>query len=180
MSILARIGKCVLLNGVIGGAAAGLTFKLSSGFASASEKLRQEFADASDGGESVLTALEQARVSLLMWSGSVALIVALAAALLIVHSQSQEPRDYDEATAQQGKWWLMFLVVLALMGLVWWQKASTANVGWMLVTSNYAVICVTIFLCAVLAFYLSTALFIKRSMVRAVPLGEFVRPASWS
>lgn len=179
MAQLTRIGKCFFLHLLFGGISSGIILWLVSGYDSSSDLLRKQFADSPDGGDSVLAVIHDAQSALLFWALMSVLVSMLASMLFVVASEASKPQGYEETGVKAAPWWLLLMFVFFMVCLTWWWNAPIEIVGGALQISNYWISCITVLVCNLLAFFLSTALFVKQSMVRSVPGAEAVRPLGW-
>jgi hypothetical protein len=179
MTQMIRIGKCFLMHLVFGGISSGVILWLVSGYESSSELLRKQFADSPDGGDSVLAVIQDAQSALLFWALMSILVSMFAAIVFVATSEMSQPRGYEETGTKAGRWWVLFMFTFFMVCITWWGSASLEAVGWILQVNNYWISCITVLIGNLLAFFLSTALFVKQSMVRSVPGAEAVRPLGW-
>ena len=175
-----RIGKSLFVHILIAVILIGTIWWMTSSFEDASQLLRDQYKDAADDGATVLGYVDQARGSLIEWCGISCVISFLFSSLFISLANNKHPRGYEEGGRMAPMWAGLFVATIAGVGILWWQYASFEAVGQWLVSANY-LICVAATVAGILiAYFLATAVGVKLTMKRSVPLAELVIPDGWN
>ncbi len=160
---------------VFGLMAFGLAFMFTSEFNSASESLLAELADADDAEAQVLAYLLAARDQLVGWIWPAMGVSFLSSILFLGLAQQTMPGTQVEAQSKKGLWTGLMLGMLLFAIISWYFLVAAPEAGFALLFTNYAMILALTFLLVLLGYYLSTAMFVKSTMVPSVPGATLLR-----
>lgn len=160
---------------IFGLLAFGLAFWFTQEFGNASETLLLELADADDSEAQVLAYLIAAREALASWIWPAIGVSWALSVLFLGLTQRTMPSTPAEAASKKGLWTGLMVLMVIIAIIWWWFAVGSPDAGYALVFSNYALIVLATFLLALLGYFLSTALFVKSTMVPSVPLAPLLR-----
>ena len=153
----------------------GLVFFFTSSFDDASEQLLLQLGEAEDAEAQVLSYLSTARGELMTWVFPVLGIGWLASIVFLIRAEMAMPGTPREGAAHKGFWTILMLVAMIMGVVMWYINLSVPQVGYALQSGNYAIILFSGFAAILLAYFFSTALFVKKSMRASVPLAELIK-----
>ncbi len=164
-----------VLHLVFGLLAFGLVFLFTQEFGNASEELLLQMADAEDQEVQVMAFLSEARDQLGGWIAAVMGVSFVFSVAFLGLAQRTMPSTPTEAKSKFGLWVGLLVLVFILAVIWWWFAVGSPEAGYALIFSNYALIMIATFLLMLLGYYLSTALFVKSTMVPSVPVASLLR-----
>lgn len=178
-SAIVRIGKGLIVHMLLAVIAIGIIWLMVNSFDDASQSLRDQFADAADDGESVLSYVADARGKLIEWAVAAMAVGWLLASLFVSIADRREVRGYEDSDSMKSHWWgLGVSMVLAGIGLLWFQVIATDVMLNVESGSLWISVAAVAFL-ALLSFFIATAWCVKLTMKRSVPLSGLI-PDSWN
>ena len=154
---------------VFGLMAFGLVFLFTSDFSNASEAVLLETQNASDPNLAV------AREQLASWIWPAIGVSFLCSVLFLGLAQRTMPSTPAESRAKKGLWTALMVLVLLIAIIWWWFAVGSPEASYALLFGNYAMILTTTFLLVLLGYFMSTAFFVKSTMVPSVPLAPLLR-----
>lgn len=160
---------------VFGLMAFGLVFLFTSDFSNASEAVLLETQNASDPNLAVLDYLAVAREQLASWIWPAIGVSFLCSVLFLGLAQRTMPSTPAESRAKKGLWTALMVLVLLIAIIWWWFAVGSPEASYALLFGNYAMILTATFLLVLLGYFLSTAFFVKSTMVPSVPLAPLLR-----
>ena len=173
-STIVRIGKGLIVHLLFVAIAIGIVWLMVSTFDDASQSLRDQFTDAADNGESVMSYLADARGNLIEWAVASLASCWLISAMFVSMAGRQAPRGYEDSTAMKSLWWGLFVaMIIACGGLLWFQVIATDVV--LNVESGSLWVClIAVALLVLLGYFIATAWGVKLTMKRSVPLSGLI------
>ena len=164
-----------VLHLVFGLLAFGLVFLFTKEFGNASEELLLVLVDAEDQEMQVMAFLTEARNQLGEWVGPVMGVSFLLSVLFLGLAQQTMPSTPAEAKSKFGLWVGLLVLLFIIAAAWWWFAVGSPEAGYALVFGNYALIVISTFLLMLLGYFLSTAVFVKSTMVPSVPGASLLR-----
>nr|WP_137676485.1 hypothetical protein [Parerythrobacter lutipelagi] len=153
----------------------GLLYMFTDSFSDASESLLINTQNSDDASRIVLDALESARSDLFGWAWQTLLVSCIAAILFLFSAHRTMPQTPKDKSSRLWLWTLLFVVILVAMGFAWWRTISIPAIADPIDPGSYAITIATLVGLTILGFWLCTALFVKATMVKSVPLGFVLR-----
>jgi hypothetical protein len=172
-----RIAKSLGVNILFLLLALGAVYLLVRGADSLSETSRLALRLAS--AASLDIRVGDARSQLMVWTLAIFVISWLTSSLFLLSAEQARPITREDGKQRMGMWAAMLMLTLGMVGFVAWFTLFHTSVNALLSLYTFGS---TIALCVVLnllAYYLATALAVKRTMRPSVPLGEAM-PSFWS
>jgi hypothetical protein len=160
---------------IFGLLAFGLVFLFTSEFGNASEEVVLQTQNASDPNLAVLDSLAYAREQLASWIWPAIGVSFLSAVLFLGLAQRTMPSTPSEARGRKGLWTGLMVGLVLFSAIWWWFAVASTDASFALLFGNYALILLTTFLLVILGYFLSTAFFVKSTMVPSVPLAPLLR-----
>jgi hypothetical protein len=177
---IVRIGKALLIHVLIGIAVLATIWLMADAFEDASLTLQTKYAEAADGGASVLNELGDARSQMLEW-GVLALSASwLCSSLFVALAQHRGARGYSEGGSMFATWIGLFILTILAAVAGWWRLVSLLDIGTLIASNNYAISLVVTFIGTALAYYLATGVAVRLPMKRSVPLADVLLPNFWN
>ena len=99
----------------------------------------------------------------------------LCSVLFLGLAQRTMPSTPAESRAKKGLWTALMVLVLLIAIIWWWFAVGSPEASYALLFGNYAMILTATFLLVLLGYFLSTAFFVKSTMVPSVPLAPLLR-----
>jgi hypothetical protein len=160
---------------VFGLLAFGLVFYFTSEFGNASEAVVLDTQEASDPNQAVMDYLAISREQLAGWIWPAMGVSFVSAILFLGLAQRAMPSTPSEARGKKGLWTGLAAVMLLFSIIWWWVAVASTDASFALLFGNYAMILTATFLLVILGYVLSTAFFVKSTMVPSVPLAPLLR-----
>jgi len=167
-SALPRIFKAFALHLAMLVIAGAIIYFMTSGESSLSDATRAQFYDRPD---QLSQIREDAVWQLLMWLLFATLASFVFTAIWLFSAERCRPEVPAQGSMRFGLWVMLFFVNLIVAGIIGWRQIWAANVNIDLASSTILIGTLLVLAAVLLAYYLSTALFVKTVMKRSVPLG---------
>ncbi|HYI40306.1 MAG TPA: hypothetical protein VE053_08310 [Allosphingosinicella sp.] len=177
---IVRIGKALLIHLLIGAGVLATIWFMADTFGDASLALQNDYAEAADGGASVLNELGDARGQMLKWAILALSFSWLFSSLFVALAQRRAARGYSEGGSMFAAWIGLFIVTILAAVAAWWRQVSLLDIGTLIASNNYAISLVTGFIGTALAYYLATGLAVRLPLKRSVPLADVLLPNFWN
>jgi hypothetical protein len=171
---LIRTVKSLAVHLVFAALLMGLIWWKTSAFTDASDSLRTDFAQ-----EDVMATLDIVRSNLWEWSLDSLFASFILSSLFIALAQRRHPRNPIEGGSRKGLWGGLLLGAIIIVGGLWWQTISKAEVQTQLMSGNYLTAVASVTLGTIIAYWLATALAVTITMKPSVPLSGPL-PTFWN
>jgi hypothetical protein len=171
---LIRIVKSLGIHGLFAAILTGLIWWKTSAFTDASDGFRTDFSQ-----EDVMATLDIVRGNLWEWSLYGLAASFILSALFLSIAQRRHPRNPIEGASHKGLWGGLLLGAIIIVGGLWWQFISQAEVQTQLMSGNYLTAVIGVTLGTIIAYWIATALAVTITMKPSVPLSGFL-PTFWN
>ncbi|MEY4953654.1 MAG: hypothetical protein RL299_2078 [Pseudomonadota bacterium] len=174
---LVRVGKSLAVHLVFAGLLYGLALYVMGNFDNASLTMREQY----DSNE-VLQLLGAARSKLIGWYMLALAFSWLLSSLFLAISQRRMAvvRGHAEARRSMPLWIVLFVLVIAVTGFVFWRQVSLTDVAQMLLDSKYLLLTTIGFVVPMIAYWLACGLAVTITLKPAVPMAESLLPEFWN
>ncbi len=173
--IVQRILGSLGVHLVLGGIALALVYYLTSHLEDASETLRGSVDGTEDAQTSIMTYLASAQQDLMQWTLFCFGFGWLLSCLFLLLANRDNPASENQGARKLGVWAGLLFILIAYVGLIWWRQLSMPDVAASIMFGNYATALAVGIVATLLAFWLGSALFVKKSMKPSVPLAVTLR-----
>ena len=160
---------------VFGLLALGLVFLFTSDYSNASEAVLLDTQGNDDPNRAVLEYLAVSRAQLVGWIWPAMAVSFFNSVLFLGLAQRTMPSTPAESRSKKGLWTILMVVVMLITAIWWWFAVAAPEASYALVMGNYAAILTTTYLLVLLGYFLSTAFFVKSTMVASVPMAPLLR-----
>lgn len=155
--------------------ALGAIYFVCQGHESLSQVIREQYRGSSS--KALLTVLGDARGDLMKWTFVGFVASWLASCLFLASAERARPANENEAGSKLGLWSFLLIATIAALAAYGWISLTRAQAS--LLPGTFMASLLISGLAVLAAYYLSTALMVRRVMRPSVPLAAGL-PARWS